>query len=89
MAVLCIIFADLERRIKRYDGYIVHDERLIDFSNDDNLEEFFDYYNMEPDEQPREVIDKWLGVQPYNSYKEIYDKYSLQILKDWLKQNNL
>lgn len=78
-----------ERRIKRYQGCIVDDERVVDFPNDDDLEDFFNYYDMEPDEQPREVIDKWLGVQPYNSYKEIYDKYSLPILKEWLKQNNL
>ena len=50
--------------------------------------DFYDFYDMEPDEQPREVLSKLYGIQPYNNYEEIYNKYKLQILNDWLLNNN-
>ena len=75
-------------RIKKYNGFIDFDNRKIEFDYDDDLEDFYDFYDMEPDEQPREVLSKWFGIQPFNNYEEIYNKYKLQILNDWLLNNN-
>lgn len=75
-------------RIKKYNGFIDFDNRKIEFDYDDDLEDFYDFYDMEPDEQPREVLSKWFGIQPFNNYEEIYNKYKLQILNDWLSNNN-
>lgn len=76
------------KRIKRYNGFIDYENKEILFDNDDDLEDFYDSYHMEPDEQPYEVVNKWFGIQPYTCYEEIYDKYKLEVLNEWLIKNN-
>lgn len=75
-------------RIKKYNGRVDYNNKKIDFDNEDDEEDFYDFYNMEPDEQSREVLSKWFGSQPFNSYEEIYNKHKLEILNEWLFVNN-
>lgn len=45
-------------RIKKYNGTINHEEKKIEFPNDDFFEEFYDSYNYETDEQKPETTNK-------------------------------
>jgi len=45
-------------RIKKYRGTINHEEKKIDFPNDDFFEDFYDAYNYETDEQKPETTNK-------------------------------
>jgi len=45
-------------RIKKYRGTINHEEKKIDFPNDDFFEDFYDAYNYETDEQKPDTTNK-------------------------------
>ena len=45
-------------RIIEYNGTINHDTFRVDFLDDDDLEEFYQEYGYEPDEQDRSVCEK-------------------------------
>ena len=47
-------------RIKKYGGKIT--DTAVIFPDELSEEEFLNWYNMEPDEQPIEIQDAWLGV---------------------------
>ena len=49
-------------RIDKYKGIINHTTQSIDFPNDDLLEQFYDNYNYEPDEQPGDVTNKHITI---------------------------
>ena len=42
--------------------------------------------DVEPEEQPRIVVDQWFGEKPFKSYNQIYKKYKLDIFRDWFKE---
>jgi len=42
-------------RIYIYKGIINHNKQIIEFENDDMFEEFYEFYNYEPDEQSYEI----------------------------------
>ena len=49
-------------RIKKFGGVVDHPRREIQFVHEDYEEQFRNLYDMEPDEQPWSVLDKWLGI---------------------------
>jgi hypothetical protein len=49
-------------RIQKYQGIINYDKKMVTFSDEDLEEAFYNLYNLEPDEQPKTVINKWLGI---------------------------
>ena len=49
-------------RIKKFGGEVDHPRREIQFVHEDYEEQFRNLYDMEPDEQPWSVLDKWLGI---------------------------
>jgi hypothetical protein len=53
-----------EKRIIDYNGTIDHETYRVDFSDDDSLEEFYEEYGYEPDEQCREVSEKFMHITP-------------------------
>jgi hypothetical protein len=79
-----------QERIKLYNGIIEHDRRKVTFSNDDDLENFYENYGLEPDEQKKETQDKsiqkikqertWLSF--YNEHK---NKGIVMLEDDYLK----
>jgi hypothetical protein len=48
-------------RIQKYYGIVDLDEKCVRFSDEDSEENFYNLYNLEPDEQPLAVQDKWFG----------------------------
>jgi len=59
LAAECPLWAT---RIKKFGGEADHPRREIQFVHEDYEEEFRNLYDMEPDEQPWSVLDKWLGI---------------------------
>jgi hypothetical protein len=59
LAAECPLWAT---RIKKFGGEADHPRREIQFVLEDYEEEFRNLYDMEPDEQPWSVLDKWLGI---------------------------
>ena len=50
-----------QTRIKKYGGSICHESKTITFE-DDNEEQFYNWHNFEPDEQPLSVQENWFGT---------------------------
>ena len=79
-----------QERIKMYNGIIEHDRRKVTFSDDDDLENFYENYGLEPDEQKKETQEKtiqkikqertWLSF--YNEHK---NKGIVELEEDYLK----
>jgi hypothetical protein len=69
-------------RIKKYGGSVVGDN--VVFANENDEETFHNWYNMDPDEQPLSVKEKWRGVRTYTSWTEIYDKYACAPFNEWM-----
>jgi hypothetical protein len=49
-------------RIDNCNGYINNQLKTITFENEDDQEEFYDEFGYEPDEQPKEILQKWIRV---------------------------
>jgi hypothetical protein len=79
-----------QERIKNYNGIIEHDRRKVTFSDDADLENFYENYGLEPDEQKKETQEKtiqqikqertWLSF--YNEHK---NKGIVILEEDYLK----
>ena len=79
-----------QERIKLYNGIIEHDRKKVTFSDDDDLENFYENYGLEPDEQKKETQEKtiqkikqertWLSF--YNEHK---NKGIVDLEEDYLK----
>jgi len=63
-------------RIEKCGGKLVDDE--IVFGTDVQEEEFYGKYGMEPDEQPKEIQEKWLGKKDFESWDDLYEKYKAE-----------
>ena len=59
------------QRIEKYGGSLTTDGVVV-FDNEDNEEQFYIWYNVEPDEQPIGVIEKWRGIKSHSTWNEIY-----------------
>jgi hypothetical protein len=64
-------------RIAKYGGSINHDRNRIDFATYDQEEAFFDKYNLEPDEQPKQIQEMNIGsgLEEQMTWLEFYEKY--------------
>jgi len=47
-----------KKRIEKYHGIINHKNKTIDFKDDDEEENFYEQYGLEPDEQKQEIQNK-------------------------------
>lgn len=50
-----------KERIDRYNGFINHENKKIDFMDDEMAEEFYELYNYGPDEQSLHVQNRSIG----------------------------
>jgi hypothetical protein len=64
-------------RIAKYGGVFNHERFRIDFANYEQDEEFHNKYNLEPDEQPKEIqnMNIGTGLEEQMSWLEFYEKY--------------
>jgi len=64
-------------RIKKYSGTINHSLQKIDFPNDELLEEFYENYGYEPDEQKKEMQDKNICIKNNDNvtWSTFYEKH--------------
>lgn len=64
---------------ERFDKYKIkenHEQKRIDFMDDDEMEEFYDHYGYEPDEQPTEILDKSIGyLSNKNNYYDAFQVF--------------
>ena len=51
-----------QKRIEKYGGKICHESKTVTFGDDDKEEQFYNWHNFEPDEQPLSVQENWLGT---------------------------
>jgi hypothetical protein len=49
-------------RIDRYNGRVNNELKTVTFENDEDQDEFYDEFGYEPDEQPKDILDKWIKV---------------------------
>jgi hypothetical protein len=60
------------KRIQEYGGTVDTQNKCVVFPNDDSMEEFYEKYGLEPDEQTRETHEK------HGIFMDSYKTYSLE-----------
>lgn len=75
------------QRIRQFCGYVDYTKHKVVFTDDDLMEEFYQLYDLEPDEQPKEVRDKSIGkiVAKYD-WKWFVEKYKGYHLVDMYEE---
>ena len=65
-------------RIQEYDGSIDHENKKIDFHDENKEDEFYSRFNYETDEQPMSVTIKNIGISNEEKWTwvDFYKKYS-------------
>jgi len=65
-------------RIAKYGGKLNHERHRIDFDTVDLDEAFHEKYNLEPDEQPKQLQEMNIGtrLEQQISWLEFYEKYT-------------
>ena len=62
-------------RIQEFEGFPNHEKKDIDFEDDDDLDEFYDHFGYEPDEQKLEVQRRNIGeIKTVVTWKTILEK---------------
>lgn len=51
-----------QKRIEKYGGSMCHESKTVTFGDDDKEEQFYNWHNFEPDEQPLSVQENWFGT---------------------------
>jgi hypothetical protein len=51
-----------QKRIEKYGGTICHESKTVTFNDDEGEEQFYNWHNFEPDEQPLSVQENWVGT---------------------------
>ena len=68
-------------RITKCNGVLNHIDKKVDFIDDDHLEEFYDQFGYEPDEQKRETQEKNIqpikNIRTWSSFYEEFKNNSL------------
>ena len=61
------------KRINKHNGTVNHVTKTIEFTNDDDIELFYQEYGLEPDEQPLCIQEK--TIKPINTTTTWVDFY--------------
>lgn len=66
-------------RVAKYEGYLNHQKQTIDFATYEQDEAFHNKYNLEPDEQSKQIQEMNIGngSEEQISWAEFYDAYTL------------
>jgi hypothetical protein len=62
-------------RIERHNGIILQEEQKIHFENEEDEVAFYNYFNLEPDEQSLEIEEYWFGYKPFDSWNDLYNRF--------------
>lgn len=65
-----------KERIACYNGYLNHEKKEVEFEDDDDSEEFYDLYGLDPDEQTLEIQQRCIGEKEQLSIVEFSKKYN-------------
>jgi hypothetical protein len=75
-----------QERIKIYNGIVEHDRKKVTFISDDDLENFYENYGLEPDEQKKETQEKTIQkVKQERTWLSFYNEHKnkgIVILED-------
>jgi hypothetical protein len=64
------------QRIKLRRGYVDYLSKKVVFINDDCLEQFYELYGYEPDEQKKEIQEKSiLSIKRVNNWQTFYNQF--------------
>jgi len=55
-----------KNRIEKYNGIICHQTKQVIFNKEEEDSDFYNLFNLEPDEQKREIQDKNIGIIQYD-----------------------
>jgi hypothetical protein len=70
-------------RIKMYKGYQDFQKKTVIFTDELEMQQFYDLYGLEPDEQRKEVQEKCLmGIEKRNNWLKFYEFYKRNGLLD-------
>ena len=74
-ACLSPIWSD---RISKYGGNLNHDQHIVYFYTDEQADAFHKKYNLEPDEQSKQLQEMNIGtgIEEQMSWTEFYEKYT-------------
>lgn len=72
-----------KKRIQRYNGQLYNNK--IYFEDEDDEEKFYNFCNLEPDEQTLDVLQKWYGTRIFDSWQQIHDKYYFEDIHNWFE----
>jgi len=74
-------------RITKCKGVLNHIDKKVDFIDDDHLEEFYDQFGYEPDEQKRETQEKNIqSIKNIRTWSSFYEEFKHNSL---CKQNSI
>uniref|UniRef100_A0A6C0JJ43 Uncharacterized protein n=1 Tax=viral metagenome TaxID=1070528 RepID=A0A6C0JJ43_9ZZZZ len=78
-------------RIEDLGGKVNEEKEQVDFPNEELMEAFYDIWGIEPDEQPKEIIERCIGnsTAVQLSIDDFCEKYGgiIKILKNTIKLN--
>lgn len=64
-------------RIEKYNGIIDHRNEEIIFPNDDIFEDYYNHFNLEPDEQSKETQNRFMGELLSDLHvRDFYNQYN-------------
>ena len=63
-------------RINKYNGFINHENKKIDFIDDEKAEKFYELYNYIPDEQPLNIQNRSIGeITVQRTWEDFYKTF--------------
>jgi hypothetical protein len=79
-------------RIEEQGGKVNQEKEQVDFPSDELMEAFYDIWGIEPDEQPKEIVERCIGNsnEVQLSIDNFCEKYGgiIKILKNTLKPSH-
>ena len=62
-------------RIEEFEGIVNHETKKINFEDDDDEDEFYDYFGYEPDEQKMEIQNRNIGpIKTSTTWKSVFEQ---------------
>jgi hypothetical protein len=69
------------KRIDNYNGYINNELKKVTFENEDDEDEFYDEFGYEPEEQSKDLLEKWIGYDSNQTGEnQMEESYGLENL---------
>ena len=85
----CINCPLWKKRLNEYNIIINDEKETIEFINEDEYEDFYENYNLEPDEQPLTIQQKNIGLINIDfNFNDFYEKFKYNSYNPLINLNN-